>query len=359
MSEGIAFDFSLRRRGFRLQTKAELPGAGVSALFGPSGCGKSTVLRCIAGLEPATKGSLSVAGEQWFDSARGHTLSTHQREVGYVFQETALFPHLKVRENLLYGWRRTPRQSRRHEPDRVIGMLGLEGLLERYPDRLSGGEAQRVAIGRALLNSPKLLLMDEPMAALDRSRRREILPYLERLRAEAGIPVIYVSHDLEELAGIADHLALMENGRIIRNGPLAEMLVDTSLPLTMEENAGALIDGRLTAHTPEYHLSELEFAGGRLIVSQIDRPLGSEIKLRIHAKDVSITLQATEGTSILNILPARVMEISPQDASRVMVRLDLRGVALLARITRRSLSTLNLQPGMEVFAQIKSVALHT
>jgi molybdate transport system ATP-binding protein len=359
MSGLIHFAFTLRQQDFQLQARAELPDSGVSALFGPSGCGKSTVLRCIAGLESGVEGALSLAGESWFDSARGLSLPTHKREIGFVFQETALFPHLKIKENLLYGWRRTPQESRRHTPQQVIEMLGLGDLLGRYPAQLSGGEGQRVAIGRALLNSPRLLLMDEPMAALDRRRKREILPYLERLRTEAKIPVIYVTHDIDELISVADHLALMDNGRIIRCGPLAEMLVDTSLSISMEENAGALIAGKLKAQDPDYHLSELEFAGGRLIVSQIDRPLGTEVKLRIHAKDVSIALAPSDNTSILNILPARVIDITPQDASRVIVRMELEGIPLLARITQRSLAALDLKPGMEVFAQIKSVALHT
>ncbi|MEN8168224.1 MAG: molybdenum ABC transporter ATP-binding protein [Pseudomonadota bacterium] len=358
MSGDIQFHFKLRRQGFQLDAEGGLPASGVNALFGVSGCGKTTVLRCIAGLESDVTGYFIINGERWFDSDRGISLGTHQRGVGYVFQETALFPHLDVQDNLLYGWRRTPNEIRHNEPQHITGILGLEPLLKRNSADLSGGERQRVAIGRALLNSPQLLLMDEPMAALDRSRKKEILPYLERLHAEAEIPIIYVTHDLEELISVADHLALMEAGRLMESGPIATMMVNTRLSIAMDEDAGALISARIERHDEQFHLTQLQFAGGELTVGRIDRPIGAEVKLRIHAKDVSLTLEHPGATSILNILQATITELVPQGKSRVIVRMELGGVPLLARITRKSESVLALRPGMRVFAQIKSVALH-
>ncbi|MEN8177581.1 MAG: molybdenum ABC transporter ATP-binding protein [Pseudomonadota bacterium] len=359
MSGGVHFHFTLQRPGFALDAEGCLPASGVSALFGVSGCGKTTVLRSIAGLEPAISGHLVVNGESWFDSTLGINIAAHRRGVGYVFQETALFPHLNVNDNLLYGWRRTPGKERRSQPAYIINMLGLEPLLQRDTGDLSGGERQRVAIGRALLNSPRLLLMDEPMAALDRSRKREILPYLERLHAEAEIPIIYVTHDLEELVSVADHLSLMEAGRLTQSGPIQEMMINTGLSIAMEENAGALISAVVQAHDEKFNLTQLEFPGGRLIISRIDKSIGAPVRLRIHAKDVSLAADHPGLTSILNVLPATVVALTPQGDSRVIVSLEVGGVTLLARITRKSESTLQLKPGRQLFAQIKSVALHT
>ncbi len=358
MSGGIQFHFTLQRPGFQLDAEGVLPASGVSALFGVSGCGKTTVLRSIAGLEPAISGQLVVNGECWFDSKRGISIPAHRRGVGYVFQETALFTHLSVNENLLYGWRRTPQRERRSQPAEIIDMLGLELLLQRDTGALSGGERQRVAVGRALLNSPRLLLMDEPMAALDRSRKREILPYLERLHAAAEIPILYVTHDLEELVSVADHLVLMEAGRLTHSGPIEELMINTGLSIATEENAGALINAVVQAHDSQYNLTQLEFPGGKLIVSRIDKSIGTPVRLRIHAKDVSLAADHPGLTSILNVLPATVIALTPQGDSRVLVSLEIGGVTLLARITRKSESTLKLQPGRQLFAQIKSVALH-
>ena len=358
MSSGISFYFQLLRQGFSLDTCAEIPGRGVTALFGHSGSGKTTLLRALAGLEPGIKGRLSVGEEVWLDSENGVNHPTHQRAIGYVFQDTALFPHLRVDKNLTYGWSRTRQHERHQTPEQIIGTLGLELLLKRYPHQLSGGEKQRVAIGRALLNSPRLLLMDEPMAALDRQRKLEIMPYLERLHAEAEIPILYVTHDLEELVHIADHLLLIERGRITRSGPIETLLADASLPIAQDEDAGALIKTTLTAFDKNYHLSELTFCGGKITVGAIDQPIGSEIRIRIHAKDVSLALQAQENTSVLNIVPCTVTGLSPQGQSRVIVSLDAGGTPLLSRITRKSADKLGLESGMQVYAQIKSVALH-
>jgi len=353
---GIGFSFELQRGDFGLSAEAQLPGSGVTALFGASGSGKTSLLRCIAGLERAD-GRLEVNGECWQDSAKGHFLPAHQRAIGYVFQEAALFPHLRVKANLEYGWRRTPEGERRGRLEHATEILGIGHLLGRYPHQLSGGERQRVALGRALLNSPRLLLMDEPMAALDRPRKAEILPYLERLHAEADIPVLYVTHDLEELARIADHLVLIEQGRILGQGRLGEMLSDLELPIARDEDAGALIETKIAGHDEAYHLTRLSFSGGEVLVPRVQRSVGEALNIRIHARDVSLALQPPGETSILNVVQAVVTEMVEQGPGRVMVRLDVQGTPLLARITRKSRERLGLEPGMPLYAQIKSVAL--
>lgn len=353
----INFSFELQRGDFLLDAEAVLPGAGVTALFGASGSGKTSLLRCIAGLEEAGKGRLEVNGECWQDSDKGLFVPPHQRAIGYVFQEAALFPHIRVKGNLEYGWRRTPRGERKGQLDYACDILGIGGLLERYPHQLSGGEKQRVALGRALLNSPRLLLMDEPMAALDRARKAEIMPYLERLHAEADIPVLYVTHNLEELARIADHLVLVENGCILKQGLLAEMLVTLDLPIAQDEDAGALIKTRIAEHDDQHHLTRLGFSGGDILVGRIDRALGESLNIRIHARDVSLALEPPSKTSILNHVEAVITEMVDQGAGRIMVRLDAGGTPLLARITGLSQLRLGLEVGMSVHAQIKSVAL--
>ncbi len=354
---GIEFSFELEQNGFQLDCKAQLPGIGVTALFGASGSGKTSLLRCIAGLEQAKKGRLTVNGECWQDSTKGLFTPPHQRALGYVFQEAALFPHLRVKANLEYGWRRTPGAKRKGNLNHICEILGIGKLLQRYPSQLSGGEKQRVALGRALLNSPQLLLMDEPMAALDRPRKAEIMPYLERLHAEADIPILYVTHDLEELARIADHLVLIEKGCILQQGPLAEMFASINLPIARDDDAGAIIKTQITRHDDEYHLTHLQFCGGEILVSHIKRAVGEPLNIRIHARDVSLALQPPGESSILNVVQAVVTEMLDQGAGRIMVRLDAGGTPLLARITHKSQSRLGLEIGTPVYAQIKSVAV--
>ena len=353
---GIRFRFQHPLSDFTLDVDSEIPATGVTALFGRSGSGKTTLLRCIAGLEKAESALLSIGNTIWQDSNQQTFLPPYAREIGYVFQENALFPHLKVIDNLTYGMRRAGSQKT-HQLDDVISLLNLESLLKRTPDQLSGGEKQRVAIGRALLNAPKLLLMDEPMAALDKGHKKEILPYLEKLHSEAQIPIIYVSHDLNELVHIADRLILIDNGHLLANGPMEEILSQTDLPISRDEDAGAVIDAQIIAHDTEFHLSHLKFAGGELLVGWIDKPVGSDIRIRIHAKDVSLALEPPGTTSILNILPATVVEMATHGRGREIVKLDINGTPLLARITRLSQTRLGLTPGMQVYAQIKSVAL--
>ncbi len=353
----ISARFGLALGEFRLDAGFEAPGRGVTALFGPSGSGKTTLLRCIAGLERAPDGYLAVNGEIWQDDSRGIYLPTHRRPLGYVFQEASLFPHLDVRRNLEYGWKRIPPAQRRVGFEQAVELVGIGQLLARDPARLSGGERQRVAIARALLVSPDLLLMDEPLAALDLASKRDILPYLERLHDELSIPVLYVSHSPDEVARLADFMVLMEGGKTVASGPLKAMLTRLDLPLAHGDEAGVVIDTVVGEHDETYHLTQLDFAGGAISVARQPHAVGHPLRLRIHARDVSLALERHIDSSILNILPAKVVEIAEENPAQVAVRLDAGGVPLLARITRKSSVLLGLEPGMAVYAQIKSVAL--
>jgi len=347
--------FRIEKGDFLLDAELDVPGKGVSAVFGPSGCGKTTLLRAIAGLEPCADGFLRVGDSVWQQD--GFTVPTHRRAVGYVFQEPSLFAHLDVRRNLEYGLKRAPASEHRISMERAITLLGIEPLLKRRADQLSGGERQRVAIARALAMSPGILLMDEPLSALDAARKQEILPYLESLNDALDIPVLYVSHSPDEVARLADYLVLLEAGRVTATGPVDEILTRLDLPLAHGEEAEALIKATVAGHDDEYNLTHLDFAGGRFTVTHKQLPLGHSVRLRVAAKDVSLTLEHQSGTSILNIFPASVEELMPVGSAQVMVRLITGGVPMLARITRKSASLLDLKPGKTVFAQAKSVAL--
>src|SRR5574340_233135 len=349
--------FDLSYPGFALHADLNVFAHGVIALFGPSGSGKTTLLRCIAGLERTANGALQVKDEVWQSGT--NFMPVHRRPLGYVFQEASLFPHLSVRQNLEYGLKRIPPEQRRVQPEQVVEWLGLNKLIERdSPAGLSGGERQRVAIGRALLTSPRLLLMDEPLSALDSASKREILPYLERLHGELDIPVIYVSHALDEVARLADQLVLMEQGRVIASGALNEILGRLDLPTAHLDDAGAVIEAGVAEHDGEYHLTRLDFSGGSLWVSRVERAVGSLVHARVLARDVSIATAAPQGTSISNILAVRIAGIQDEGPDRVNLRLMVGGSqVLLSCITRRSRDQLGLMQGMEVFAQVKSVAL--
>lgn len=352
----IAARFELAYAGFALDVDLHFPARGITALFGPSGSGKTSLLRCIAGLERTTNGLLRVDDEVWQDGA--NFLPPHRRPLGYVFQEASLFPHLSVRRNLEYGLRRIPPVERKVQPEQVVELLGLSELIERDPAHLSGGERQRVAIGRALLTSPRLLLMDEPLSALDVAGRQEILPYLERLHGELEIPVIYVSHALDEVARLADHVVMLEQGRVIASGAPNEILTRLDLPIAHLDNAGAVIEAAVATHDETYHLTRLDFSGGCLWVSKVERDVGSVVRARVLARDVSIATVVPQGSSITNILAARITGIQNEGRDRVNLRLAVGGEhILLSRITRRSRDQLGLAVGMEIFAQVKSVAL--
>jgi molybdate transport system ATP-binding protein len=351
----IEAHYFIERGDFTLDAAFAAPARGVTALFGPSGCGKTTLLRAIAGLEHCPGGSLSVSGEVWQDE---HSfLPPHRRPVGYVFQEASLFPHLSVRRNLEYGLKRVPDAEQRVAFDQAAALLGVESLLERPVTGLSGGERQRVAITRALLTSPRLLLMDEPLTALDRDSKSEILPFLERLHEELAIPVLYVSHASDEVGRLADHLVLMDSGRVLASGPIGEMLTRLDLPLAQSSDAEALIEARVTGHDENFELTYLDFPGGRFTVTGKELPVGQQVRLRVLARDVSLTLEHQSGTSILNIFPARVEALAEEKPSRVIVQLKAAGVPLLSRITRKSAMALKLRPGKQIYVQVKSVAL--
>ncbi len=347
--------FFLRRGDFTLDVDFRLPARGITALFGPSGCGKTTLLRAIAGLEPQARGHLKVGQALWQDEQV--FLPTHRRSLGYVFQEPSLFAHLDVRGNIEYGLRRLPKHARRQSLDRAVELLGLESLLPRKPHQLSGGESQRVAIARALAVNPALLLLDEPLAALDEGRKAEILPWLESLHRELAIPVLYVSHARDEVARLADHLLLLEAGRLRAAGAVDELFARLDLPLAHRPDAETIIDTRVAGHDAEYELSWLDFSGGRFILARNHLPKGTRVRLQVKANDVSITLTRQQGTSILNIFPAVVDALAEDDRAKVMVRLMLGDQPLLCRITRKSAADLALAPGKAVFAQVKSVAL--
>ena len=350
----IAARFRVGYPGFSLDVDLDLPGAGVTALFGRSGCGKTTLLRCMAGLEQGV-GRFVVNGETWQDE--GVFLPTHRRPLGYVFQDARLFAHLDVRGNLDYGRRRAT-SADLHGADAVINLLGLKPLLKRTPERLSGGERQRVALARALLAAPRLLLMDEPLAALDHARKQEFLPWLERLREELAIPVIYVSHAPDEVARLADHIVVIDSGRAVAQGPLTETLARLDLPIRLGDDAGAVFEAEVAERDAEWHLARVVFPGGELWVRDNGTPAGRRVRVRILARDVSIAAVRHDDTSILNVLPATVIDHVAEDhPSQVLVQLQVGERRLLARLTRRSTQRLELAPGREVWVQIKAVAL--
>jgi molybdate transport system ATP-binding protein len=347
--------FTIPRQEFLLDVDMQIPARGVTALFGPSGCGKTTLLRAMAGMERCHDGFLQVGDMLWQDG--DIFVPPHQRPLGYVFQEASLFPHLNVRRNLEYGVKRVAASERRVSMEQAIELLGITPLLQRRPHQLSGGERQRVAIARALAVSPRILLMDEPLSALDLARKQEILPYLESLHDELDIPVLYVSHAPDEVARLADHLVLLEKGRISASGPIGEMLTRLDLPLAHGSDAAALFQARVAAHDAEFDLTYLDFPGGRFTVTRKDLPLGHCVRLRVTARDVSLTLEHQTDTSIQNIFAATIDEMIPEGSAQVVVRLNCGGIPMLALLTRKSATNLGLAPGKVVYAQAKSVAL--
>lgn len=353
---GVEARFHCGFEGFELEVDLQLPGTGITALFGHSGCGKTTLLRCMAGLQ-AARGRMVVNGDTWQDSNNARPV--HQRPLAYVFQETSLFPHLSVRRNLNFGYRRIPADQRRIVFDQAAEWLGLGRLLDRMPAKLSGGERQRVAIARALLTSPRLLLMDEPLSALDQNSKRDILPYLERLHDTLDIPVIYVSHTISEVARLADHIVLLDNGRVLAQGPLQETLARIDQPFSQEEDAAVIVKGMLAERDSHWHLCRVAFEGGSLWIR--DEPglaVGSQVRLQVLARDVSLALDAHQDQSIQNLVPATVSGLARDvQPGMTMVRLEAGQTPFLARLTSRSANQLALTAGQAVWLQIKSVAI--
>ena len=356
----LIVNFDVTYPSFHLKVNVTLPAKGITTIFGQSGCGKTTLLRCLAGLERSPTGTMILENETWQDEAQGIFLPLSRRPVGYVFQEPRLFPHLNIRSNLLYGWKRTPLEARKIDLDHVVHILDLEPLLHRYPSLLSGGEQQRVAIGRALLTSPRLLLMDEPLSSLDMQRKREILPFIQRLDTEFHIPIIYVTHALHEVMQLAKTLLLLKEGTVAGSGGLEEVFSQLNLRHLIPDNhLGAIVETTVHEHDKEFGLTRLAFSGGHLHVPHQHRKIGEQLRVQILAKDVSIvSSQPAFQSSVLNILEATIVEIGPVDSGHpfVDIKLDM-GVPLLATITRKSLATLKLHPGQRVYAQIKTVAL--
>ncbi|MBK6466707.1 MAG: molybdenum ABC transporter ATP-binding protein [Rhodobacter sp.] len=329
---------------------------GVTALFGRSGSGKTTIVNAVAGILRPEHGKITLDGLTLLDTATGQTLPPHRRRIGYVFQDARLFPHLTVRQNLLYGRWFAPAGD---GPGlaRITELLGIAPLLSRRPGALSGGERQRVALGRAILSKPRLLLMDEPLAALDEERKAEILPYLERLRDEIGLPILYVSHSAAEVARLATTIVLLEDGRIAASGPAAEILSDpATAPIFGLREAGAILSARVEAQEGD-GLTRLATPAGPLWLPRVLRPDGTPLRLRILAQDVMLALERPQGISALNVLPATISEIRIGEGPGALVRLQAGEAALLARITRRSAATLGLHKGQQVHAVLKAVSV--
>lgn len=351
-------DVTARLGSFAVSAQLACETSGIVAFFGRSGAGKTSLVNMLAGLVQPERGRIAVNGEVLFESARGIDLPPERRRLGYVFQDGRLFPHLSVRRNLLYGYARAPAGERRINLDRVVDLLGLGDLLARRPNRLSGGEKQRVALGRALLANPRLLLMDEPLAALDQPRKEEVLPFIERLRDTLAIPIVYVSHSMAEIVRLADTLVLVSDGRIEAVGAVEDLTSRLELrPLTGRYEAGAVVPARVARQDERYGLTELSFVGGVLRVPRVAVPVGTELRLRVRARDVSLALQPPKEISVLNILPCKVDAIGEEEGAQVDLRLDAGGAPLWARITRRSLEQLGLVPGAQVFALVKAIAI--
>jgi molybdate transport system ATP-binding protein len=352
----IDIDIEQQLGRFRLAVafRAEAPIVG---LFGRSGAGKTSVINAIAGIATPQRGHIRVNGTTLFDATQGIDVPPEARRIAYVFQDALLFPHLDVRANLLYGQRLRPAAERFIDQDRVVDLLGLGPLLTRKTRALSGGEKQRVAIGRALLAQPRIMLLDEPLAALDGARKSEILAYIERLRDELHIPIVYVSHSVPEIMRLADTIVLLADGKCLAAGPADEVLERADLgPATGGDEATSLIETRIVGHDAAEQLTTLGFDGGRLFVPLLRGGIGDRVRATIRARDVSLALQRPAGISILNVLPGRVTSIQGEARATVDVRIAVGAASVTARITRRSLGELNVHAGQELFALVKAVS---
>jgi molybdate transport system ATP-binding protein len=353
----MTLDIALRheRADFVLDAAFGAP-PGLTALFGRSGSGKTTVVNAVSGLLTPDAGRIAAEDRVLLDTARGIDLPPHRRRLGYIFQEGRLFPHLTVRQNLRYGAWFAPKNAPREDPDKVVALLGIGHLLDRRPGGLSGGEKQRVAIGRALLSAPRLILADEPLAALDEARKGEILPYFERLRDEVSVPILYVSHSASEVARLATTVVALDAGRVIRQGPAAEVLSDpTVLPAGARE-AGAVLSARVTAHHAD-GLTELDAGGQPLFLPRIAQAPGQTVRVRIAAHDVILSRGRPEGLSALNVLQGTVRDLRPGHGPGTLVSIATAAGPLLARVTRRSAQALDLEPGTPVHAVVKTVSV--
>ncbi len=353
----LAFDFRMRLGDFALDVKLAAP-AGVLALFGKSGAGKTSIIRAVAGLARPDGGRIAVGDSVLFDAAAGIDIPPEKRRVGYVFQDARLFPHLSVADNLRYGLRRAGPVAPEIRFDAVVELLGIAGFVDRRPATLSGGERQRVAIGRALLAQPRLLLMDEPLASLDAARKAEVLPYLDRLHRALGVPILYVSHALDEVVRLADTLALVDAGRIAACGPVGEITSRIDLdPLAGRFEAGTVLDTTVRSHDPQFDLSRLAFDGGILTVPRLPAEPGTVVRIQIRARDVMLATRFPEGISARNILAGRIAALDPERGAYAEIAVAVGSVRLRARVTRAAVADLGLTVGLPVHAIIKSVAI--
>ena len=348
----------ISRSDFSCHFEVNLKLTGNLAIIGPSGSGKTTLLRYIAGLEPGFDSHLNFNGQVWRDDTAGIMVPSHKRNIGYVFQDILLFEHLTVQGNLDFVTRRASQKiGTGLEYGEIIELLDLKKLLQRKSDRLSGGEKQRVAIARALLRKPSLLLMDEPLANLDQSSKDTIVPYLDRITRHLKIPILYVSHSLDEVARLADYILYVEQGSILAQGTVKEVVARLDLPLAHRANASSVIEGEVDSHDSQFNLSTLRSSAGMISVAHLPYPEGSRVKLRVMARDVSLCLEPAKNTSILNCIPVRVRDCVDDMDVYVIVSLDAGDEIILSRITRKSAHALGIRPGLEVYAQVKGVAL--
>lgn len=361
MSSGDVIDlrYLLELGDFSLDVELKLPLRGISGVFGESGSGKTSLLRCVAGLAQPGEGRLIVAGDAWQDSRRGICRAVHERNIGYVFQEPRLFSHLDVRGNLDYGRKRRRPGSASVNVDQVVSMLGLETLMQRRPADLSGGEAQRVSIARALLRAPRFVLMDEPLASLDRARKDEVLPFLDRLHAELAVPIVYVSHSIDEICRLCDHLVVLDDGRAMADGGLIEVLSRLDVPVLNGQDAGTILETTVTDYDAADDLSRLRFSGGEFLVAGRAGASGERQRLRIHANDISLCRERPAASTILNIIPVEVETLAEVGRSMVLVRLKAGSDTLVARISRRSCREMGLSSGDKLLAQVKSAAIRS
>jgi len=350
----IECKIKVQLESFMLDANFSIPDRGITVVFGPSGSGKTTLLRAIAGLEKSDDGFLKIGDSVW---QKGEDfLATHKRQIGYVFQDAALFDHLDVKGNLNFVIKRAI-GLKEDFIESIHNLLEIKTLLNRKTTQLSGGERQRVAIARALLTNPKILLLDEPLSALDLKRKNEILPYLDSIHNDLEIPILYVTHSQDEMSRLADHLLLIEDGNIVGSGPVNDMLTRFDMPLSHGGDAVSIIEAKVLKRDSEFNLMHLDFLGGHFIVPDNGFPVQTKVRIRVVARDVSLTKSKQVDTSILNIFPAMVQEIVNEGEAQVMVRLQIKDTILLACITRKSSYKLRLEKGSEVFVQVKSVAI--
>ena len=354
---GIDLRYVLDRGAFKLDVELVIPASGITGVYGRSGSGKTSLLRCIAGLEAAAQGFLKVGDTVWDDARASVSVPPQARGVGYVFQEPRLFPHLSVRGNLGYALKRRNGSEDPIDESTVIELLGIGHLLQRSTADLSGGEAQRVSIARALLRAPALLLMDEPLSSLDRARRDEVLPFLDRLHAELSLPIVYVSHSIEEVSRLCDYLIVLESGAVVASGELQSVMTDPSVAALQGEDAGSVLGATVAAHDSDDEITRLEFSGGEIRVAGLAGTVGDHLRVRIRAADVSLCRDLPARSSILNILPATVRRVVDAEGGIAYALLSVGDDEIMARITRRSARELDVKPGEQLFAQIKSVAI--